>query len=730
MNCRHLINRSLLAIGAFVLAIAIGACTSSPVVPPTTAPSTLPVTEYDVSSSTTPPPGQTDQTPPPAGSGKNVTTIDPVVSTATVVDAPAAAASSDAAAAPATTGETTTPVTTGGGTGTTTAPVTGGSGTGTTAASTAPVMGPLFLATGSDGLLWFTDFDGSSVNSLDPSSLALDNYFLLTSDRNPTRITIGPDGNFWFDETGPMSPVSEARAVAEIATDGTLTEYPLLVDDSDPAGVTLGPDGNVWFTESTTDDVRNITAAGVISSLFPPSPAALTASGVPTGIVKGPDGNLWFAESGADKIGMLTPAGVLSEFPVTTGSGPADVVVGSDGELWFSEGTSGKIGRMVIEASGSKTVGELDGEFATPTTNSSPAGITVGPDCNIWFTETNSGYFGTITEAGAITEYTLPTADSMPVGIAVGPDGDLWIAESAANQLAQVTMLPAGSGSACSTVLFPSVAKCQDIQVDTDPNTCQTSSASINNGSFDPNSPAVPFTLSQTPAGPYSLGGTAATLAVTQTAAPLDVSACSASIIVVDKQPPTITCPAAQTVQCTSPAGAIATVTATATDNCPNLGAPSCSGSGADFPVGTTTSLCSVTDGSGNTATCKTSVTVQDTMPPVISAVTATPSVLVPNLKIDPVTLTVSVTDTCDPNIAQECKITKITTNDFSNTYKITGPLSANLLAAPALLWDRVYTLDVTCTDASGNKASSSTIVDVPNLIIRAILHFIGQIFT
>ena len=66
---------------------------------------------------------------------------------------------------------------------------------------------------------------------------------------------------------------------------------------------------------------------------------------------------------------MLTPAGVLTEFPVTTNSGPADVVVGNDGELWFSEGTSGKIGRMVIEASGSKIVGDLDGEFATPTTN-------------------------------------------------------------------------------------------------------------------------------------------------------------------------------------------------------------------------------------------------------------------------------------------------------------------------------------------------------------------------
>lgn len=180
--------------------------------------------------------------------------------------------------------------------------------------------------------------------------------------------------------------------------------------------------------------------------------------------------------------------------------------------------------------------------------------------------------------------------------------------------------------------------------------------------------------------------------------------------------------------QCTSPAGAVVTLTATATDNCPNLGTPSCAGSGAPFKLGTTTTQCSVTDGSGNISTCSTSVVVTDTTPPVISAVAASPAVLVPNFQKDNVAVAVTVNDVCDANIAQECKITSISANgfDFDVDYKITGPLTATLEAEFNLFTNRVYTLHVTCTEASGNSAVSSTTVTVPNPWIALLKKLFG----
>jgi hypothetical protein len=84
-----------------------------------------------------------------------------------------------------------------------------------------------------------------------------------------------------------------------------------------------------------------------------------------------------------------------------------------------------------------------------------------------------------------------------------------------------------------------------------------------------------------------------------------------------DTEAPVITCPADITVpaapnQCDSN---VVFVT-TATDNCPNPVVVCSPASGSAFAVGTTTVTCTATDGSGNTATCSFTITVNDTQPP------------------------------------------------------------------------------------------------------------------
>ena len=563
---------------------------------------------------------------------------------------------------------------------------------------------PLGVVVGPDRNIWFTEFDADGIGVLNLSTLAVTHYPLPSAGSNPTHLTMGPDGRLWFTETGPMDadPTDTGpNNLGQITSAGVINEIQLPTDDSDPTGITLGPDGNIWFTEAATADIRRATAEGSISDPILTS----AATSMPGGIVTGPDANLWFTESSSGILGQVALPGTLTEYPLSnSGSSPTEVTVGNDGNLWFSESQADKIGR--ISPDGAIT------EFATPTGNSVPEGMMLGPDCNVWFTETNANLIGRIDKAGNITEFTIPTANSQPVGITLGPDGNLWFAESAANQIAKLVP-PPGSSTDCATVALPPVAKCQNAKVNTDPGVCTTATASIDNGSFDPQSLAITETTE--PSGPYNLGTTPATL--TARRSPLIAAACSAQIEVDDTEPPKLTCPGAMVEECTSPAGAIATLTPSATDNCPNLGVAQCAGSGGTFPLGTNSVSCSVTDGSHNTSTCVTSVTVKDTTPPVISSVSASPATLwPPDHKMVPVTVSVAVTDTCDPSVASRCKIVSVSSNQRCDrsALRITGPLTV-LLAADRDDGARGYTIQVQCADASGNTATGTVTVNVPH---------------
>ena len=155
----------------------------------------------------------------------------------------------------------------------------------------------------------------------------------------------------------------------------------------------------------------------------------------------------------------------------------------------------------------------------------------------------------------------------------------------------------------------PPEAICQSVTVNTDPGVCDVASASVDDGSFDPD-PGDSITLDQSPAGPYDLGSTPVELTATDTFFETDF--CTASVNVNDAERPLIGCPAPQEVECTGDSSADATVEPTASDNC-SVASATCSPSGGTFPLGTTPVSCSATDGSGNSSSCSSSVTVVDT---------------------------------------------------------------------------------------------------------------------
>lgn len=142
------------------------------------------------------------------------------------------------------------------------------------------------------------------------------------------------------------------------------------------------------------------------------------------------------------------------------------------------------------------------------------------------------------------------------------------------------------------------------------------------------------------------------------------------------------------------------------------------------LPAGVYTFTLTVSDGNGGSATDSVLVTVRDITAPTIASLTATPNVLTStNHAMVPVVVTAAASDTCGGTVT--CRIVSVTSSEPSsglgggdlgpNDWEITGPLTVRLRAerSPKGL-GRTYTITVECTDAAGNRTSSTVTVIVP----------------
>ncbi|HUA34913.1 MAG TPA: HYR domain-containing protein [Candidatus Binataceae bacterium] len=608
--------------------------------------------------------------------------------------------------------------------------------------------GPVFVAPHPSGKIFFTSFNGNQVGFYDPGTMDFvtspSDATGLPANSGPAGIALGPDGMFWVAEFGANG--ATAYRIDEFNFDATdtfeLIQHPLPVGDTltGPFDAALGPDGNMWITLSTAAGIQSVTAEAVFSAAVPALAQPADANPMPTGIVEGTDNALWFAETGVDKIARIDPVtDAITEYPVTACSAPSSLALGSDSNLWFTEPGTQKIAKMAMTGA---QAGAVLQEYSLQS-GAVPIGITSGPDCNIWFTEAVTDVVGSIdVGTGAVSESTALTAGADPAGLTLGADGNLYVAESGLDAIAQIVVTPAQGGSnQCAAPLFPAIASCQDgpVTIGTSPGKCTAivSPSAIDSGSSDPTfSPAAAPSEAVAPAAAIPAGtSTEVALLVgpaarpsgapgVSPAVPRPVSACHVAVTAKDEEKPKITCPPAQTVECGSPSGTAVMLGApTATDNCGLQGAPSCAPAGASFGLGTTQVTCTATDTSNNVNSCQTSVTVQDTKPPVISSVAANPSALPPDGKTDPVAVVPTVADACDP-MPPACTITGVT----GGTASIGGPLTVSLVAQPVGLFPRTFTIAIKCVDEANNGSTSSVQVTVRSPLAQAILDLIAKV--
>jgi len=172
----------------------------------------------------------------------------------------------------------------------------------------------------------------------------------------------------------------------------------------------------------------------------------------------------------------------------------------------------------------------------------------------------------------------------------------------------------------------------------------------------------------------------------------------SFTIVVVDTTPPVVTVPASVTLQATSPGGVIYTFTATAADLVDGPVTPVCTpASGSVFGIGTTTVTCAATDNTGNSGSGSFTVTVVDTVDPVLVVPANIAVLAAPGGTTASVTYTASATD-LGQNVVVTCSST-------------VGSVSA--FPATQLFPAGTTTVSCTANDGRGNTVSATFTVTV-----------------
>ena len=231
--------------------------------------------------------------------------------------------------------------------------------------------------------------------------------------------------------------------------------------------------------------------------------------------------------------------------------------------------------------------------------------------------------------------------------------------------------------------------------------------------------------ITNPPAGVFPVGLTPLSYLVTDGVGL--TAGCTSSVTVRDTTPPQISCPAAIVAECTGNRSAQVTpAAATGSDICGSVALTR--PAAGTFPMGLTPLTYQATDQAVCRQACGSSITVKDTTAPTISGITATPNVFwSPNHKMELVNVQVAVTDICDSTaaVAPVCQITNISSNEPQNglgdgdvapDWQQTGPLKVKLRAERGGSGSgRIYTLQLTCTDRSGNTKIGTTTVSVPN---------------
>jgi len=412
----------------------------------------------------------------------------------------------------------------------------------------------------------------------------------------------------------------------------------------------------------------------------------------------------WTVTDGSGNIATCEQLVTVTDIELPTIVCPAPVEVNSDAGECTASG-------VVL---GTPTVD--DNCSIASVTNDAPVIFPIGNTTVIWTVTDGSGNIATCEQIVTVTDIELPTI-TCPIDLAVNTDtgectaSGVFLGTPTVDDnctVASVTndapvIFPIGNTTVIWTVTDGSgnIATCEqivtvtdielptitcpiDLAVNTDAGECTASGVVLGTPTVDDNCTVASVT-NDAPAV-FPIGTTTVTWTVTDGSG--NIATCEQLVTVTDIELPTITCPIDLAVntdagECT--ASGVVLGTPTVEDNC--TVASVTNDAPAIFPIGNTTVTWTVTDGSGNIATCEQIVTVTDAQLPVI---------------ICPTDVVSCLTDVVleSPQVSDNCGIAEV-----SNNAPAVFPIGQT-----AVLW--------TVTDVNGNIAYCEQLVKISSLEI------------
>ena len=255
-----------------------------------------------------------------------------------------------------------------------------------------------------------------------------------------------PDSDNWgvaFDRSLQSTAIyfteSDAGKIAVYETStraGFVThEYPLAAG-SKPLFIVQGPDGGFWFTESGTDKIGRIDATTRAITEY----ALPTPDSKPWGIAASAN-TIYFTESAGNKIGRITFANnkpTITEIALPNGGTPQGITIGDHGQVWFTEESGNRLGLYYGDATVTPPY-IFSAAVTVPAAGFEPLGLTGTPDGNLYFyaynNQSNTDGLGRIPTGNpqnvAFFPYSSPGGGLIGYGnvggwIATGGDGSIW----------------------------------------------------------------------------------------------------------------------------------------------------------------------------------------------------------------------------------------------------------------------------------------------------------------
>ena len=284
---------------------------------------------------------------------------------------------------------------------------------------------PADVVVGPDGKVWFTEFNGNRISSLDPDTGAVDRFDIGVRYGSPGAITVGADGNLWFTEEA-------YEALGRLDPDtGEISEWGPVKGSASFSGITSGPDGNIWFTEYRGNQIvrsEYVSEERLDWTKFP----IPTERSRPYDIAVGVDDNLWFTEVGARQLGKVSPAdGQIQEYPLRRARRPTGIATAPDGAIWIAATRSDRLIRLYPDRP------RVQRRFPVPK-GSGPSSLVVAADGLVWFTEQARGRIGRLNpRTGRVKEFRTRSRDTEPDGIAIG-EGSVWFAEFSGDRIGRI----------------------------------------------------------------------------------------------------------------------------------------------------------------------------------------------------------------------------------------------------------------------------------------------------